>query len=130
MAIVGAILLLVTLVALGGYFLYRSLPNTSTSISASSSDSSTDVGDEDMGALYVHVTGESSRVFVRVPGGEVLHDQVIEQGRSIAFHDAEDGLEVTIGDPAAVDVYVEGAMVDLPDEGEDHNLTVPPTEDE
>ncbi|MFI6576709.1 RodZ domain-containing protein [Nocardiopsis sp. NPDC050513] len=123
MAIVGAVLLLAALVALGGYFLYRSLPSDGTSVSANASEASADVEEpENMGVLYVRVIGESSNVFVRVPGGDVLHDQVIRQGGSITF--AQAPLEVTIGDPAAVEVFVNGSQRDISDRSEDYSFTI------
>ena len=88
MAIVGAVLLLVTLVALGGYFLYRSLPGTGTGVSANASEAAAEpVASDDMGALYIRVVGESSDVFVRVPGGDVLLDQELQQGNSVHYPD-------------------------------------------
>ncbi|GAB2480671.1 RodZ domain-containing protein [Nocardiopsis aegyptia] len=125
MAIVGAVVLLVALVALGGYFLYRSLPGTGTSVSANASEASSAGEDErDMGALYIRVIGESSNVFVRVPGGDVLHDQVIRQGGSINFADAGEGLEVTIDDPGAVEVFVNGEQRDVSDQDAGYSFTI------
>ncbi|WP_159941629.1 MULTISPECIES: RodZ domain-containing protein [unclassified Nocardiopsis] len=123
MAIVGAVVLLVTLLALGGFFLYRSLPGTG--VSASSSETVSD-GEEpnNMGVLYIRVIGQSSEVFVRVPGGDVLLDQELSQGQSVNYVNADEGLEVTIGDPAAVEVYVHGEQRDISDEEPGHSFTV------
>jgi hypothetical protein len=125
MAIVGAVVLLAVLIALGGYFLYRSLPGTGTSVSANASEaSSSDEGSRDMGALYVRVIGESSNVFVRIPGGDVLHDQEIRQGGSINFAEAGEGLEVTIEDPGAVEVFVNGEPRDVSDQEPGYSFTI------
>ncbi|RKS06906.1 hypothetical protein DFP74_2556 [Nocardiopsis sp. Huas11] len=126
MAIVGAVVLLVVLIALGGYFLYRSLPGTGPSVSANASEAASSAGDEarDMGALYIRVIGESSNVFVRIPGGDVLHDQVIRQGGSINFADAGEGLEVAIDDPSAVEVFVNGELRDVSDEDPGYSFTI------
>ncbi|WP_087097713.1 RodZ domain-containing protein [Nocardiopsis sp. JB363] len=127
MAIVGAVLLLVTLVALGGYFLYRSLPGTGTGVSANASEAAAEpVASDDMGALYIRVVGESSDVFVRVPGGDVLLDQELQQGNSVHYPDNAQGLEVTIGDPSAVEVYVNGVEQDVSDRDPDHGFTLNP----
>ena len=125
MAIVGAVVLLVALVALGGYFLYRSLPGTNTSVSANASEASVD-GErpENMGALYIQVVGESSDVFVRVPGGDVLLDYELKQGQSVNYNDAEEGLEVIIEDPTAVEVFVHGEEQDISDQDADHSFTI------
>src|SRR5699024_10974869 len=107
MAIVGAVVLLVALVALGGYFLYRSLPGTNTSVSASACEASVhSERPENMGALYIQVVGESSHVFVRVPCRDVLLDYELKQGQSVNYNDAEGGLEVIVADPTAVEVFV------------------------
>ncbi|WP_017571030.1 DUF4115 domain-containing protein [Nocardiopsis halotolerans] len=123
MAIVGAVALLVTLLALGGFFLYQSLPGTS--VSANASGTSAD-GEEtsDMGVLYIRVIGESSDVFVRVPGGDVLMDDTMTQGQSVNYPTAEKGLEVTIGDPGAVEVFVDGEERDLSERGPDFSFTI------
>jgi hypothetical protein len=127
MAIVGAVLLLVTLVALGGYFLYRAIPGTGTSVSANASEASTEGVDADeMGVLHIRVVGESSKVFVRVPGGDVLLDQELIQGSSVDYPDNANGLEVTIGDPTAVEVYVNGTQRDLSDTEPEHAFTLKP----
>ncbi|GAB3742072.1 RodZ domain-containing protein [Nocardiopsis nanhaiensis] len=127
MAIVGVVMLLVTLVALGGYFLYRSLPGTDTSVSANASEAAADGADaEDMGVLHIRVVGESSDVFVRVPGGDVLLDQELSQGSSVDYPDNDNGLEVTIADPAAVEVYVSGEQRDISEHESDYSFTLQP----
>ncbi|WP_150241710.1 RodZ domain-containing protein [Nocardiopsis quinghaiensis] len=123
MAIVGAVLLLVTLLALGGFFLYRSLPSTDVSANASGTASEGEEP-ENMGVLYIRVIGESSEVFVRVPGGDVLMDQNMSQGQSVNYNQADEGLEVTIGDPSAVEVFVNGEQRDISDESADHSFTI------
>jgi hypothetical protein len=127
MAIVGAVVLLVTLVALGGYFLYRALPGTGTSVSANASEAAADaVESDEMGVLYIRVVGESSKVFVRVPGGDVLLDQELTQGSSVNYPDNANGLEVTIGEPTAVEVYVNGDHRDISDRDPGHSFTLKP----
>lgn len=127
MAIVGAVLLLVTLVALGGYFLYRSLPGTGAGVSANASEAAAEPVDSgDMGALYIRVVGESSDVFVRVPGGDVLMDQELQQGNSVHYAENTQGLEVSIGDPSAVEVYVNGVEQDVSGKDPDHSFTLTP----
>ncbi|MFD6948968.1 hypothetical protein A6A08_03000 [Nocardiopsis sp. TSRI0078] len=123
MAIVGAVVLLVTLLALGGFFLYRSLPGTN--VSANASGTASEAPDtENMGVLYIRVIGESSEVFVRIPGGDVLMDQEMSQGQSVNYNRADEGLEVTIGDPSAVEVFVNGERRDISDEGADYGFTI------
>ena len=127
MAIVGAVVLLVTLVALGGYFLYRAIPGTGTSVSANASEAAAEGVDADeMGVLYIRVVGDSSKVFVRVPGGDVLLDQELTQGSSVNYPDNANGLEVTIGDPTAVEVYVNGSQRDISDRQPAHSFTLKP----
>ena len=127
MAIVGAVALLVTLVALGGYFLYRSLPGTGGSVSANASEAAAEPVDSDeMGVLYIRVVGESSNVFVRVPGGDVLMDQELSQGNSVHYRENTEGLEVTLGDPGAVEVYVNGTERDVSDRESGHSFTLAP----
>lgn len=125
MAIVGALVLFVTLVVLGGYFLYRSLPGNSGVVVPNASSASAEPADRDeMGVLYIRVIGESSNVFVRIPGGDVLTDQEIRQGHSVNYTDADSGLEVTIEDPAAVEVYVHGEKRDLSGEEGGYSFSV------
>ncbi|WP_211715152.1 RodZ domain-containing protein [Nocardiopsis sp. MG754419] len=127
MAIVGAVMLLITLVALGGYFLYRSLPSTAAGVSANASEAvAAPVDSDEMGALYIRVVGESSTVFVRVPGGDVLLDQELVQGNSVHYRENAQGLEVAIGDPAAVEVYVNGDHQDISDRDAGHSFTLNP----
>ena len=123
LAIVGAVLLLITLLALGGFFLYRSLPGTN--VSANASGAGTESEDPtNMGVLYIRVIGESSDVFVRVPGGDVLLDQEMSQGQSVNYANADEGLEVTIGEPDAVEVFVHGERHDISGEEPGHAFTV------
>ncbi|GAA1007129.1 MULTISPECIES: RodZ domain-containing protein [Nocardiopsidaceae] len=125
MAIVGAVLLLVTLLALGGFFLYRSLPGNGASVSANASGTAAESEEpENMGVLHIRVTGESSDVFVRIPGGDVLLDQEVTQGQSVNYASAEGGLEVTIGDPSAVEVFVHGNRRDIADREPGHSFTI------
>lgn len=127
MAVVGAVVLLVTLLALGGFFLYRSLPGTSVSANASGTAAESE-DPENMGALYIRVVGESSDVFVRVPGGDVLMDQNMSRGQSVNYAEAGEGLEVTLGDPGAVEVFVHGDQHDVADEEPGYSFAVQPPE--
>ena len=120
-------MLLVTLVALGGYFLYRSLPGTDTSVSANASEAAAEGVDADeMGVLHIQVVGESTDVFVRVPGGDVLLDQELSQGSSVSYPDNTNGLEVTVADPAAVEVYVNGEQRDISGHESNYSFTLQP----
>lgn len=56
--------------------------------------------------LQLNVTGEKSRVFVRIPGGDVLLDDVLTHGRHAEFDQA--ALDVVIYDGGAVRVIVNG----------------------
>jgi hypothetical protein len=56
--------------------------------------------------LRIDVTGPRCLVFVRHPGGEVLLNQTLTQGRSVHFNGTP--LDVVVGDPRAVQVYVHG----------------------
>ncbi|MFE1077154.1 RodZ domain-containing protein [Nocardiopsis alba] len=128
MAIVGTVALLVALVALCGYFLYRSIPGTG---SASESVNASEVAAEpvdttETGALYIDVVGESTSVFVRVPGGDVLLDQEVVQGDSVHYRENTDGLEVAIGDPTAVELYVNGEPRDVSDRDPGYSFTLNP----
>ena len=68
MAIVGTVALLVALVALCGYFLYRSIPGTGSASEGvnASGVAAEPVDTTETGALYSDVVGESTSVFVRV----------------------------------------------------------------
>ncbi|WP_082127112.1 RodZ domain-containing protein [Allosalinactinospora lopnorensis] len=113
MAMAGVVVLFITLVALGGYFLYRSLPGNGDVVVHDQSDSSVDAKAEavESKALHIRVIGESSEVLVRVPGGDVLVDADMEQGQYVAYDQAE--LDVTISDPSAVEVHVNGERMDI-----------------
>ncbi|ASU81570.1 DUF4115 domain-containing protein [Nocardiopsis gilva YIM 90087] len=114
MAIVGAVVLFITLVVLGGYFLYRSLPgNAGSGVVSEGAGTSADARSETakMEMLYVKVIGDSSDVLVRIPGGEVLTDVTMEQGQYVSFD--QPSLDVTIGSPDAVEVYVNGELQDI-----------------
>lgn len=127
MAIVGAVVLLVAMVALGGYFLYQSLPSNASSVSVNASEAAAQsVDPDDMGVLHIRVVGQSSDVFVRVPGGDVLLDQELAQGSSVTYPDNDQGLEVSIGDPTAVEVHVNGVQRDVSDRAPGHSFTLKP----
>lgn len=56
--------------------------------------------------LRLDVTGAKSRVFVRIPGGDVLLDDTLTHGRRAEFDQA--ALDVVIYDGGAVKVLVNG----------------------
>jgi hypothetical protein len=56
--------------------------------------------------LQLNVTGGSSRVFVRIPGGDVLLDDTLAHGRHAEFD--QSALDVVIYDGGAVQVTVNG----------------------
>ncbi|MFC3998079.1 RodZ domain-containing protein [Nocardiopsis sediminis] len=123
MAIVGAVVLLITLVALGGYFLYRSLPGNSAAAVPSDVGTSADAQSEStqMETLYIKVIGDSSDVLVRVPGGDVVTDTTMQQGQFVSFDHPR--LDVTIGDPEAVEVYVNGEYQDVTGKAAGYSFT-------
>lgn len=51
-------------------------------------------------------------------------DQEMSQGQSVDYNRAEQGLEVTIGDPSAVEVFVNGEQRDISDESADYSFTI------
>lgn len=129
MAIAGAIALLVILVVLGGYFFYRSLPGNSEVLVPNESGGSLSApqqldasATEKQKALYIRVVGESSDVLVRVPGGEVLIDTTMTQGEYVSYDKPR--MDVTLGDPSAVEVYVNGRPKDVSNEGPGYTFTV------
>lgn len=125
MAIVLAVVLLVGMVGLGVFFFYRSLPSTDSSVNANASEASVEEErPENLGALYIQVVGESSNVHVREPGGDVLLDYELRQGQSVNYTSAEGGLEVTVGDPAAVEVFVHGEERDLSDRDPEFSFSI------
>ncbi|MGI5119375.1 RodZ domain-containing protein [Marinactinospora thermotolerans] len=124
MAIVGAVVLLIILVVLGGYFFYRSLPGTGDVVVPEGSAALAEPQDEitDKKVLYIRVVGESSDVLVRIPGGEVITDTTMQQGQYATYDQPR--LDVTIGDPDAVEVHVNGRPKDISGEGPDYAFTV------
>ncbi|WP_184080780.1 RodZ domain-containing protein [Nocardiopsis mwathae] len=124
MAIVGAVVLFITLVVLGGYFLYQSLPaSSSNAVISEGSETSADARSEaaKQEVVYVKVLGDSSDVLVRVPGGDVLTDVTMRQGQYVSFD--EPSLAVTIGDPDAVEVYVNGERMNVSGEEPGYTFT-------
>lgn len=127
-AIGGVIVLFVTLVILGGFFLYKSLPsgNDSAAVPENAGTNADPQGqDVETGVLYVRVTGESSDVVVRVPGGDVLADTTLKTDEHLSF-DEEQPLNVTIGKPGEVEVYVHGERRDIADEDPGYSFSVEP----
>ncbi|RNL85841.1 RodZ domain-containing protein [Halostreptopolyspora alba] len=126
MAMASAAAVLVTLVALGGFFLYRSLPGNSDAVVAPESGAQADAQSQsdaiDSHALHIVVVGQSSEVVVRVPGGDVLTDTEMTDGEYVSYDQEE--LEVTIGEPSAVEVHVNGEPLDISDEDPGYSFTV------
>lgn len=66
--------------------------------------------------LQLNVTGDRSRVFVRIPGGDVLLDDTLTHGRHAEFDQA--ALDVVISDGGAVQVTVDGRQRPLGKSGQ------------
>jgi hypothetical protein len=66
--------------------------------------------------LQLDVTGGSSRVFVRIPGGDVLLDDTLGHGRHAEFD--QSALDVVIYDGGAVQVTVNGKQRPLGKSGQ------------
>nr|WP_246422508.1 RodZ domain-containing protein [Nocardiopsis mwathae] len=112
------------MVVLGGYFLYQSLPaSSSNAVISEGSETSADARSEaaKQEVVYVKVLGDSSDVLVRVPGGDVLTDVTMRQGQYVSFD--EPSLAVTIGDPDAVEVYVNGERMNVSGEEPGYTFT-------
>lgn len=125
MAIVGAVTLVLVLVVLGGFFLYRSLPVGSGGEATGSEAmaSEPDAPPEDA-SLYIRVVGEGTDILVREAGGAVLTDTTVETGQHVTYR--QPNLEVRIGTPNAVEVYVYGERLDVSKEQPDHSFSVRP----
>ncbi len=122
---VGAAALLLALVALGAYFLYRSLPGNTNAVmspgSASQADTQSQPDAVGSHVLHITVVGQSSEVLVRVPGGDVLTDTEMSEGEYVSFDQPK--LDVTVGDPEAVEVHVNGEPLDLSEEDTGYSFT-------
>lgn len=116
-------MLLVILVVLGGYFFYRSLPNSDDVVVPGDSGAlaAPDTDATAMKTLYIRVTGESSDVLVRIPGGKVLLDTTMVRGQHVSY--AEPKMDVTLGEPSAVEVYVNGDPRDVSGEESGYTFT-------
>ncbi|GAB3459981.1 hypothetical protein GCM10027570_44480 [Streptomonospora sediminis] len=128
LAIGGVIVLFITLVVLGGYFLYKSLPsgNDSAAVPESAGTLADPRGEAiQTGILYIGVTGESSDVVVRVPGGDVLAEATLRTDEYVSF-DEPRTLSATIGRPSEVEVYVHGNQRHVSDEDPGYSFTVDP----
>ncbi|WP_342751416.1 RodZ domain-containing protein [Murinocardiopsis flavida] len=119
-------MLLITLVALGAFFLYRSLPGSGSAsvvpIAPGSADDATVQSTVDMKVLYIKVVGDDTHVQVRVPGGEVVTDTVMRQGQYASY--SQPTLDVTIADPGAVEVYINGEERDMSDKDPGYSFKV------
>lgn len=113
LAIAGAVLLVLALVVLGGFFLYRSVTGTgAASMPGGDEETMADTEtEEELGALHMRVTGSSVDILVRIAGGEVLTDTTMSTGEYVTFDESQ--LEVTLSDPGAVEVLVHGEPHDM-----------------
>ncbi|QBI56532.1 hypothetical protein EKD16_23930 [Streptomonospora litoralis] len=127
LAIGGVIVLFITLVVLGGYFLYRSLPSDGAAAVPENAGTSADQQADDVrtGTLYIRVIGDASDVVVRVPGGDVLADTTLRTDEYVSFDESQT-LNVTIGSPGEVEVYVHGDRQDVSGENPGYSFTVEP----
>lgn len=125
MAIAGALVLLIALIVLGGYFFYQALPGGGDGASkgpeAVASDEVAPIAES---SLFVRVTGEATQILVREAGGPVLTDTTVESGQHLSY--SQPRLEATIAEPAAVEVYVNGRFTALSEEEGPHTLSVRP----
>ncbi|GAA1755107.1 hypothetical protein GCM10009834_10500 [Streptomonospora arabica] len=128
-AIGGVIVLFITLVILGGFFLYKSLPSGSdaAAVPEGAAGTTADAQAEEMqtGTLYIRAVGESSEVVVTVPGGDVLADTTLRTDEYLSFTE-ERTLSVTIGRPSEVEVYVHGERRDVAGEDPGYSFAVQP----
>nr|WP_156000932.1 RodZ domain-containing protein [Streptomonospora sp. PA3] len=127
-AIGGVIVLFITLVVLGGFFLYKSLPsgNDAAAVPEGAGEEADPQAEAlETGTLFVRVIGESSDVVVRVPGGDVLADTTLTTDEYLSFDESRI-LNVTIGRPSEVEVYVHGEHRDISDEDAGYSFTVEP----
>ncbi|WP_425567433.1 RodZ domain-containing protein [Salinactinospora qingdaonensis] len=123
LAIVGVVVLFIALVVLGGYFLYRSLPGNGELVVPDDSAALTQPEETAAASsLYIRVLGESSDILVRVPGGKVLTDTTMQQGQYVTYDQPR--LDVTIGAPGAVEVFVNGQEREVADEPPGYSFTV------
>jgi hypothetical protein len=110
---VAAIAAVIALAGVGGSALFlavtsapqRSSPSTSAPPSPSTSSSPADSA---IRTLTVKITGRECRVFVSVPGGEVLLDQILQHGESVFFDDPH--LAVVLSDGGAAEVRLNGVL--------------------
>lgn len=126
MAMASAVAIVTALVALGGFFLYRSLPGNSDAVVAPESGSQADAQPQsdsvEAHVLHIAVVGQSSELVVRVPGGDVLTDTEMTDGEYVSYDQEE--LTVTIGTPSAVEVHVNGEPLDISGEDPGYSFTV------
>ena len=66
--------------------------------------------------LQLNVTGTKSRVFVRIPGGDVLLDDTLTHGRHAEFD--QSALDVVVYDAGAVRIVVNGRQRPMGKSGE------------
>ncbi|MDS1271498.1 DUF4115 domain-containing protein [Lipingzhangella sp. LS1_29] len=125
LAITGAVLVVLVLVVLGAFFLYRSVMGPGTANMPEGDEVMAEAEDEeDLGTLHVRVTGSSTEILVRVTGGEVLTDTSMSTGEYVTYDEPQ--LDVTISEPDAVEVFVNGEPYDLDTEAEEYSFSVRP----
>jgi hypothetical protein len=122
LAIVAAVILVVALVVLGGFFLWQSLPGTGSASLDQGPVSNNDEATPQEGVLHVRGIGGSTHVLVRETGGQVLTDTVLGEGQYVSF-DAP-SMDVRIEDPAAVEVHTNGELMDLSSQDGEAAFTV------
>lgn len=126
---IGGIVLVLALVAAGGYALYSALTTEPGASPGSTSRSDSPAPSEAKGALdrarlvpaapptlALQIVGTRCYVSVRVPDGQILLNRTLRKGETARFD--QERLEVTLGDSAAVRVTVNGAPRRVKDEGQ------------
>ncbi|GAB3478030.1 RodZ domain-containing protein [Nocardiopsis coralliicola] len=122
-AIAVAVALFITLLALGGFFLYNSLPGSASAPTASEpAPEAEEAGSAEDSVLYIRVVGDTADVVVRAPGGTVLTDTTMTQGQHLSYN--HEAMDVTVSDPAAVEVYVQGERSDISGEEAGYTFSV------
>jgi hypothetical protein len=122
LAIAAAVVLVVALVVLGGFFLWRSLPGTGSAFLDQGPVSNSDDATPQEAVLHVQGISGSTHLLVRETGGQVLTDTVLGEGQYVSF-DAP-SMDVRIEDPATVEVHANGELMDLTAEDGEAAFTV------
>jgi len=138
---VGAVVLLIVLIVVAVFALRNALATRPSAPSGAKSQAAT-VGSttaggsptaarsgasttpEDAAAaptLQLSVTGAKAHVLVRIPGGDILLDDTLTQGRHAAFN--QSALDVVIDDGGAVKVVVNGKQRPMGTPGQREQFT-------